>query len=480
MGTSCVTPLVSWKTRPTSIQSPEKFQLPATLVAGSPVHEKSEQCKATPHDDTLVEVVWGQVDEMQKCMPILEVEQTYDTDSSDDEYAPLRDVDSSVMAIMPCGDVHVCRVGRFCPYLSSGEDRILVCAYTGLAHGPEHTDEFFDLNGGTGKRSGDPDQNCGELLHGKWTKRADPVSASRMATQSAEAFDDDTMFDQKCALFAVNSHLARPVRSVASRSALCVGESSQKTGTRKRARFSKKNVECYETVTNLHTEAEGVLTKLIDHKLSSSFKQKSRTGKLERKCAPPDPRMCDEQYVFKKSVAKYIKNCTTSNTAPSMNDIHNLSLMARTLSTNARKRQSEAGLASNIRTARFRSTCSSLIVSLWKAACSTPYMANARRGTDAYRPFICGVLYAFKRGVWLENGTTLIPKCEPLADALPVLRGTGGNAIAKTLHSSSHRGLCTLSRCIASVPKKDQARVFQDVAQVALQFSNATFSKWDI
>ena len=425
--------------------------------------------------------MWDQVDEMQRYMPVggkgqSDSDTDSDTDSdNDDEYAPNSNRRSSVMGVMPCGDIHVCRVGRFCPYLEPSNDRLMVCIYTGLDHGPEHTSEFFDLNGGIGNKTGDPDQKSGEFVHGRWTKRADPMLASRMAWQYADAFEDDSTFGT----FPTPDD-ARPVKRTSKRGALCVGEDSQEAGARKRARSSKKNVGRYETVNNLHKEAESVITKLINHKRSSTFNKKVPTGKVERKCASPDPRMCDEQYVFRKSVEKYIKKSAISNVAPSMNDIHNLSLMARTVSKNARKRQSDSAEASKIQTARFRSLCSSLVVSLWKAVCSTPYMANARRGTDAYRPFICGVLYAFKRGVSLPNGMTLVPKFAPVADALPVLRGTGGNTVAKTLHSSSHRGLCTLSRCIASVPSKDLAGVFRDATQVSLQFSNATFSKWDV
>jgi hypothetical protein len=80
----------------------------------------------------------------------------------------------------------------------------------------------------------------------------------------------------------------------------------------------------------------------------------------------------------------------------------------------------------------------------------------------------------------LKDGTVLLPTCPQLAAALPVLRGTGGNAMAKTLHSSSHRGLCTLSRCIASVPQKDQKKVFETVIRCAERFSSQTFSKFDI
>lgn len=100
--------------------------------------------------------------------------------------------------------------------------------------------------------------------------------------------------------------------------------------------------------------------------------------------------------------------------------------------------------------------------------------------TAPLRPFICGVLYAFKRGVSLADGTVLVPRCPQLAAALPVLRGTGGNALAKTLHSSSHRGLCTLSRCIASVPPSEQKQVFDVVLRAARQFASETFSKRDI
>lgn len=107
-------------------------------------------------------------------------------------------------------------------------------------------------------------------------------------------------------------------------------------------------------------------------------------------------------------------------------------------------------------------------------------MKKAKRGTDAYRPFVCGVLYAFKRGLTLADGTVLVPQCAALANALPVLRGTGGNHVAKTLHSSSHRGMCTLSRCIASVPVLQQNAIFANVSEIAAQFGDRSFSRWDI
>jgi hypothetical protein len=40
--------------------------------------------------------------------------------------------------------------------------------------------------------------------------------------------------------------------------------------------------------------------------------------------------------------------------------------------------------------------------------------------------------------------------------------------------------MCTLSRCIASVPAENQGAVFGQVARIATQFSKESFSKWDI
>jgi len=399
-----------------------------------------------------------------------------DSDSEDDDvdlFAPSKRC-LPVIGRLPCGDLHVCRVGKSCPFLEANDDRIMVCTLTGLEHGPEQTDEYYDLNGGTGKKSGDPDQSCGELLHGKWARRADPTHASRMAFELANQICDEDVF--QCAPDASG---ASACKRQTKRGALCVGEVEEEKLS-KRSRSSKKNVDNFDTRSHLHAEAESVITKMINYQRTSSFKQKAVSGKIERKCAPFDPRLCDEKFVYTKTLQRYVKNCIVSNSAPSLDAIHNLCLMAKEVSAKARLEQKKSESVDGIRTAKFRGLCSSLIVSLWSAICSTPYMANARRGTDAYRPFICGVLYGFKRGIKLDSGKVLVPQCQQLSDALPVLRGTGGNTLAKTLHSSSHRGLCTLSRCIASVPKTQQAEVFSNVIRIASQFANTTFTKHDI
>jgi hypothetical protein len=395
------------------------------------------------------------------------------SDFETEEFALKRQMPT--LARLPTGELHACRVGSHCPFLIPNDDRVMVCMYSGLEHGPEHTDEHFDINGGNGKKTGDPDINSGEPVNGKWTKRADPVQASRHAFEASKNFCDDGTFPY----VHCPEDVSKLGKGRQKRSALCVGEEVEDVGV-KRNRGGKKNTNRVETRINLVAEAESVILKMVDHKQASSYKQKARDGKSDRRCAAVDPRMMDESFVFNNALKRYVKNCTISEDAPSLDTIHNLSLMARAVSEQAKRSEEETLASDAVRTVKFRTNCSLLIVSLWRAACATPYMKNAKRGTDAYRPFVCGALYALKRGLNLPNGTILLPQCPQLALALPVLRGTGGNSVAKTLHSSSHRGMCTLSRCIASVPVSEHQELFADVARVAVQFASHRFSKWDV
>eukprot|EP00966_Prymnesium_polylepis_P303584 7013001-Prymnesium_polylepis.1 len=82
---------------------------------------------------------------------------------------------------------------------------------------------------------------------------------------------------------------------------------------------------------SLLSEAETVLSKLVNYDKASSFKQKAQGDKVERKRSPPDPRMCDEKFVFNTSVKKYVRGCLANGTAPNMDAIHNISLMAQTI-----------------------------------------------------------------------------------------------------------------------------------------------------
>ena len=464
-------PPAAKRMRPASPSTSYTMSLPSSPAASPKIEPKQE--------DVCMDDMWREV-ELAKEESGMDMFETLSEigDSSDDEdmFGPRRAMPALVR--LPCGDLHLCGAGYPCKFLVPNDDHVLVCQYSGVEHGPEQTEEFFDLNGGMGKRSGDPDQNCGEPVYGKWTKRVDPVAASKAAFEAARGFDEsNTSIPSQYVPYVPDSE-KQAARKQTKRGALCVGEAPPPPSSR-RGRISKKNINDRSTVINLQAEAESVLSKLINYDRVSAFKRKPEGDKVERKKPPPDPRMCDEKFVFNASVKKYVRGCMATGTPPSVDAIHNLSLMAQTISKKARE-EAASIRGESIRSAKFRSSCAGLIVALWSAACASPYMSNAKRGTDAFRPFVCGCIYGFKRGVNLPDGSVLIPTCPELAAALPVLRGTGGNALAKTLHSSSHRGLCTISRCIASVPQDKQASVFANVIRIASAFASQTFSAHDI
>lgn len=411
--------------------------------------------------------VWK--DALQCVEDARELEELSESSEEDEPYALHKR--RAVMVRLPCGDIHVCGGKTPCPYLEATEG-CMVCRYTGIEFGQdEYKDEFFDLNGGIGKRSGDPDQCCAEAAYGRFAKKPCAIAASRAAFEASKDMDESAI-----PTYIPSDAQKRSALRPTKRGALCVGESAPLQ--RKRNRSSKKNVTDRETCINLSHEAEVVLGKLINYRKATSYKRKEGTcAKATRNC---DPRMCDESFVFNASVKKYVRACITTGIAPSIDTINNLAIMSRDMSANARRNTSSCSTGDELRTAKFRTSFSGIVVALWSACCQTPYMQNARRGTGAYRPFVCGVIYASKRGVTLNDGSVVVPTCPQLAEALPQLRGTGGNAHAKTLHSSSHRGLCTLSRCIASVPQDKQRGVFADVIRMAKQFSSLSFSKRDI
>ncbi len=353
---------------------PPKLSLPEPMtqeLAKKKTPILQQQPSSSSQERVNVDDIWRQMDDMRG--------EEEDYSSSDDEDFSQTRKRRPVMVRLPCGDIHICGGCVPCPFLISNDDNMLVCQYSGVEYEPEHTDEYFDLNGGTGKRSGDPDQTCGEPVHGKWSKRVDPIAASRMAYRNAESMEDNDITNY----VHRDDKNAAPVKRSAKRGALCVGEKPEEP-TCKRGRVSKKNINDQSTCVNLQAEAESVLSKMINYKKASTFAQSHPTARVERRRPPPDPRMCDEKFVFTMSVKKYVRTCMANATMPSMDAIHNLGLMAQTVSAKARADAVEED-SDCIRTAKFRSICSRLIVSLWSSACRTPYMANAKRGTDAYR-----------------------------------------------------------------------------------------------
>ena len=122
----------------------------------------------------------------------------------------------------------------------------------------------------------------------------------------------------------------------------------------------------------------------------------------------------------------------------------------------------------------FRSRVASLVVALWTCALQTPYMRSRACGTESFRSFCVGVVYALKRGVALpEAGDVLVPRIDRFDTVLFSHRTAPSNRKLRALHSSSHRGLCTLHRCIASLEPSEMRHVFDAAYRAAHDLTNA-------
>ena len=114
-----------------------------------------------------------------------------------------------------------------------------------------------------------------------------------------------------------------------------------------------------------------------------------------------------------------------------------------------------------------------LIVCLWRVACITPFFLSDKKTTDSFRPFSSGVIYSLKRGLaHSKSGMCLIPDIPHLAQYLPVMRSSQTSTVAKQLHSSSHRGICSLHRALTSIEDLENDDDRAQVELLLIQASN--------
>ena len=354
--------------------------------------------------------------------------------------------------VLPSGDIHVC--DETCPFAEEDKDGNVVCVHTGivvcraLAARTDHST-------GRSTWSSDPDMHSGVPgggYGGGWIKKRDMMQASRSAYSFATTLDDTEM-----PLAAPVERAATAPRGAASkRGALCVDEAPPVDDGAKRRRASKRDCASRDARDALIGEAEQTLLELLGKRKWSARAAKS-TPTI-------DPRLLDRELLFEASLRKYLKETLSQGGVPSIDDVHNISLaVERVIAEEKRKRESAASARGDmVSSVRFRERSARLVVSLWTGACQTPYLNNAKRGADSFRPFCAGALYAFKRGLSLSDGTVLVPRNDAFASALPSARDIAADAASKSLHASSHRGLCTIHRCIASVDLPTARRLFGD------------------
>tara|TARA_B100000963_G_scaffold348331_1_gene355769 strand:+ start:96 stop:1388 length:1293 start_codon:yes stop_codon:yes gene_type:complete len=342
------------------------------------------------------------------------------------------------------GDTHVC-FGLQCPHVCLDKEHNWVCSVSGRVVGIECSRDQDPSWTGRSTGSANPDDTAGTPVGG-WTKRRDMFAASVAAYRNAH-----TMSDAEIAPLPSAVSLSGGV--AVKRGALCVDEVPDPTVAPKRPRSSRKENWSREAIDKMASEAVGIIDKLfiVHHPVKTAE-------------PPLDPRLQNPEFVKLGALRKYVKQCAEGAAALNLDVISNVLVHAnefvRAQRAAAAKRLANAANSATgnkgdrrlaVYSGQVRNLLSQLIVSLWRAACLTKHFKASKKGSDSFRPFVAGILYSLKRGLYLPDGTCIIPVLKELAAHLPALRSASSTPAAKQLQSSSHKGICSIQRALASI-----------------------------
>jgi len=348
------------------------------------------------------------------------------------------------------GDWHVC-YRHECPHAMVDSERNVLCGLTGIVFGFNPISEHDSAWTGRSTTNGDPDTIAGTPIGG-WKPRRDALSESKKAFQlakylSAEKVQNSLSEKQRQ---QNNKHPSK-------RGALCVDESPRQV---KYNRPHHRILDKTSKIEKLTVDACQVMDKLVKSRQSVANPTQNRLGEKT------DTRLQNLEFVKSIAIRRYIDRVRKTGERWDLCRIHDVLVAANEFVCNQRKaeeerkmtvsKSKEQGKSGQVSGEMKRRTVA-LIVSLWKAVCLTPHL-EGRNGTgDSFRPFVAGVLYGCKRGLFIDClDVEIIPAIPELTRQLPTIRCTSVSEEAKNLQSSSHRGMCTLHRSIASIQDLDE------------------------
>jgi len=368
---------------------------------------------------------------------------------------------------LPGGDCHVC-FGADCPSVYADKDKQLVCSVSGIVIGTQCTRETDATWTGRSTASANPDDSAGTPVGG-WQKRRDMFAASQKAWIEAREINAEAMSAHDAWAAEREQDGAQAPRASAKRGALCVDQEDahESSEAAKRQRCAARREACSsDALQKLEGEALGVIGKLMVEEASKAAAPAPASAQA------PDPRLQNVEFVRRLALKRYVRQCADACVWPSMDGVHNVCVAANEFVREQRRRATDADAnasasagasAGRTLSGQVRRILAKLVVALWHAACQTPHMTQGRRGGDSFRPFAAGVLYQLKRGLYLSSGACIIPQLHELAALLPALRCPNATAAAKQLQSSSHRGICSLHKSIASMGELE-GRELENVA----------------
>lgn len=358
------------------------------------------------------------------------------------------------------GSIHVC-MGMKCPFLrqATDADRAFYCEKSGALVSQAIESSHDSSWTGRSCASADPDMNSGAVAQSAWKIKRNAFAASAMAYSRASSINIDQV------MFKHPSPTAPEEDRVVKRGALCVVDVDDAVvAEQKRAKARKRMllVESNATQKRLLVDAQNVVAKIFSttnrsittrpEKSSSAARQDSTVAGAASTLQ--DPRLENYDFVLSMALKRYVARCKANGDAVSISGIHDTTIAANKFvkerlaeSASKRKAVDSRAIALN---GRVQELCSTLIVTMWAALCSTKYFTTSQ-SSDSFRPFAAGVMYSLKRGLRLPNNKVLVPSILTLAKNLPELRSTTATPAARQLQQASHRGLCALHRGLSSI-----------------------------
>lgn len=191
-----------------------------------------------------------------------------------------------------------------------------------------------------------------------------------------------------------NAKAPQAEKPVVKRGALCVDEVQADAPNLKRQRYSKRDVWSTEAIQKLMAEATSVINKLLVADGRTCETPKSGAGASSK---PLDPRLQNLEFVRAVALRKYVKSCAEGRQTLNLSTLHDVCIHANEFVRQQRQlaaARSAASVSNAKKNACFsgqvKDLAAKLIVTLWRAACATPYMKDNKKGGDSFRPFSAG------------------------------------------------------------------------------------------
>jgi hypothetical protein len=320
--------------------------------------------------------------------------------------------DPPVVSCLPSGDFHVCWRNR-CKFKSyDPETKTSVCMLTGLTWGRDIVAEINPAWTGRYNSSSNVDGISGVPVGG-WKHKRDVFSESRRAYDAASFMVAEPVY---CSETIDQTNLRKhseTARRVA-RGARCVSESNQNYNCKK-PRVIRANLDGVDVASRLRSDASNVLGKLTRPVNETQASKADATKHV-------DPKLTDLEFVTRVALRKWVRRVSEGTDRCDASRMHDVLVAANEFVRAKREEIVDLNRLSTITGKRRRvvfdgalkSQLSNLIVALWRACASTPYLSLSRRGGDSFRPFVSGIAYLLKRGMRcsLLQGEWIVP-CLP-------------------------------------------------------------------